>query len=351
MVSEIDSVIGVDTEFFFRSSFFRIPCLMQFSTGRSIYVVDLRSPLNLARLESVLLNPSIRKVMHGIGEDIKLMNYMLGIVPNNVVDTQLAGSFLSDDTQISYESMVNQYLDVTLDQSSSVSTSDWTKRPLTAKQLRYAKEDVRFLVPLWNHLHGKLESLGRTRWFFEEMQHVLQSPEKTPREGFESIRGVSRMGSHDRGLVYAVAEWRETFARRRNLPRSWIARDDDLLEAVGTQRKPSRDVTAKSGTKSGERLKRSVLNAKRFLKEFGSELVELQGGDSRLSKQVKGRLRDIVVEKSQECGIARGLLGSQSRLLAWSKHYLQEQEFPANFGQWRDNLIGAEVRNVLNGLL
>ena len=54
---------------------------MQLATADAIALVDLVAPLNIERLEQILLDPKITKVAHGSSEDLLMLRQCFGVVP------------------------------------------------------------------------------------------------------------------------------------------------------------------------------------------------------------------------------------------------------------------------------
>jgi ribonuclease D len=109
--------------------------------------------------------------------------------------------------------------------------TDWSRRPLTDRQLKYALDDVVPLRRVYEKLAIRLETSGRASWLEEEMAE-LTDPETYRLEPASSWRRLKVRSNSRRllALVRELASWRETTAQQRNLPRSRVLRDEQLLE-------------------------------------------------------------------------------------------------------------------------
>lgn len=349
ITQEFSDVVGVDTEFYIRRTFFRIPCLCQVATSQQSYLIDLIAPLNLKAIERLMQDPTVQKVLHAAGEDLKVFGHLFGEPPSNVVDTQIAHAFVTPDDQRSYHGIVNEHLQVGLSSSSSVTTSNWNHRPLTQEQIQYAIDDVQFLVPLRNLLFERLRALGRLEWFHEEMRLFLSSQNENHGFDLVSVTGLRSLTRNEQSLVVMLAEWRESSARRNDIPRGWVASDEQLVWSVQQRRKSVAKFRRELGTRLGLRLHRKVNNlvqlADKDPKKIPHVHVESQKYNRRSS--TISELKKIVRSKSEQLEMSRNLLGNQNNIVAWANHYSKWQVFPPSFGRWRDLVLGREFRQVL----
>ena len=66
--------------------------------------------------------------------------------------------------------------------------TEWRDRPLTPQQIRYAFDDVRYLLPVWDALAQRLGKLGRLDWAREEFARLAAVA------GLVHVRAVERLG-------------------------------------------------------------------------------------------------------------------------------------------------------------
>ena len=81
--------------------------------------------------------------------------------PGNLFDLQLAAGLAGLAYPLGHGTLVHQVLGVQLAKGETL--TEWRHRPLTSGQIRYAFDDVRYLLPVWQRLSARLEELGRAR--------------------------------------------------------------------------------------------------------------------------------------------------------------------------------------------
>jgi ribonuclease D len=220
----------LDTEFLRESTYYPRLCLLQLATDDTIACID---PLALPQLEplaEILFDPAILKVFHACGQDMEIFYHGYGKLPQPVFDTQLAAPLLGLPSQPSYASLVQELLGTTL--SKSHTRTDWSRRPLSAAQIEYALDDVRYLGPLYLKLRAELERRGRFAWLAEDFA-ALSDPERyrnPPELAWRRIRATGKMSGRRLAILKALAAWREERARRDDRPRGWLLPDEALLD-------------------------------------------------------------------------------------------------------------------------
>jgi len=221
--------VALDTEFMREKTYFPQLCLVQAATLDQIACIDpLKVDVRL--LEPLLHDPAVTKVFHAASQDMELFYHELGQVPAPVFDTQIAASMLGYGEQVGYANLVKAMLDRELDKSQT--RTDWSRRPLDERQIRYAADDVRYLATLFNRLLHELERNDRMQWLCPEME-ALSDPnqyEVDPDSAWQRVSGVKRLKPRQRAVARTVAAWRERVARESNRPRRWILSDDLLLD-------------------------------------------------------------------------------------------------------------------------
>ena len=147
--------IAVDLEFLREKSYYAKLCLIQVAAPDTAAIIDPLAPgIELEAFFAVLHNPEVVKVFHSGRQDIEIIYHQAGFIPEPLFDTQTAAQVFGFGEAISYENLVKTILGIQLDKSCRL--SDWSLRPLDAKQLEYALSDVTHLVPVYEHLRGKL---------------------------------------------------------------------------------------------------------------------------------------------------------------------------------------------------
>lgn len=134
--------VAVDTEFLREKTYHSRLCLVQVATPEETVAIDPLAIRDKAPLADLLADPSTIKVFHACTQDMEVLLQSLGVLPAPIFDTQVAAAFLGERQQISYNGLVHAFCGVTLPKSESL--TDWSRRPLTEKQLEYALDDVRY---------------------------------------------------------------------------------------------------------------------------------------------------------------------------------------------------------------
>jgi ribonuclease D len=231
--------VGLDTEFLRERTYFAQLCLLQLSVADGAFCVDTLALPDLTLLRPTLTDPAIAKVLHAARQDLEVLWPATGPVVG-LFDTQVAAALIGLPAQIGYGDLVHRLLDVSLHKAET--RTDWSRRPLSAAQLAYAIDDVRYLLPLRERLSGRLEQLGRSEWFAEEMADLdaIGSFEVDPSQAFRRFKGFGELDPERQRLATALSAWREQRAISSDRPRNWILADAALRDIVmRAPRKPA----------------------------------------------------------------------------------------------------------------
>lgn len=241
----------VDTEFLRESTFYSILCLIQVSTDDDEAIIDpLAKGIDLAPLVKMLMDPKITKVMHAARQDLEIFYHMIGKVPTPVFDSQISAMALGYGDSISYQALVKGRLDRELDKGARF--TDWSKRPLSEKQLKYALGDVTHLRDLYPGLVTELEERGRLAWVLEEMEPQMQASlyENNPETAWERLK-IRRPKRDYLAVLKAAAAWRERKAIDRDIPRRRILKDDALYDIAQQKPRTLKALAALRGVPNG----------------------------------------------------------------------------------------------------
>src|ERR1700737_2247561 len=165
------SFIAVDTEFMRERTYWPILCLVQVAGPEEAAAIDALAPgIDLTPLQALMEDRSILKVFHAARQDVEIFFNLSGTVPEPLFDTQIAAMVCGFGNAASYETLVAKLAKASLDKSSRF--TDWSHRPLTDRQIRYALADVVHLRTVYEKLQQQLASNGRASWFAEEMAEL-----------------------------------------------------------------------------------------------------------------------------------------------------------------------------------
>ncbi len=222
--------VTVDTEFMRDRTYWPQLCLVQVASPAAAVAIDPLAPdMDLAPLYAVMNDSSILKVFHAARQDIEIFYNATGKVPVPIFDTQVAAMVCGFGESASYETLAAKLAGAHIDKTSRF--TDWSHRPLTERQLKYAIADVAHLRMVYDKLSAQLDRTDRHGWLDEEMA-VLTDPATyrlAPADAWKRLK-VRSSNRRMLALVRELAAWRETAAQQRDLPRSRIIRDEALLE-------------------------------------------------------------------------------------------------------------------------
>ncbi len=224
--------ITVDTEFMRESTYWPKLCVVQVAgggNGPAVAIDAIAKNLDLAPLFALFADPEIIKVLHAGRQDMEIFHNLAGRLPAPLFDTQVAAMVCGFGDQASYETLALKLANARIDKSSRF--TDWSRRPLTRRQIDYALADVTHLRGVYEKLSERLVANGRAEWLAGEMD-ILTSPatyDMPPEKAFRRIKIRSR----DRrflAVMRELAAWREKEAQRMDIPRGRVVRDEALME-------------------------------------------------------------------------------------------------------------------------
>jgi len=222
--------ITVDTEFLRETTYYPLLCVAQMASADEAVVVDaIAEGLDLKPFYELMANERVLKVFHAARQDIEIVWHEAGLIPHPIFDTQVAAMVLGYGDSISYDQLVQRVTGDTLDKSHRF--TDWSKRPLSPAQVKYAISDVTHLRDVFEALDADLHKRGRAEWVGEEME-VLTSPDTyrvEPELAWQRLKTRARKPK-ELAVLMEVAAWREREAQTRDVPRGRVLKDDVVGE-------------------------------------------------------------------------------------------------------------------------
>ena len=226
--------LALDTEFVGEESFVPKLELIQVATEGTAAIIDfpaVQSGRALDGFWEIVCDSRIQKVVHAGRQDLDLFAVHAGRIPKPFFDTQIAAAMVGFGPQVAYANLVQRVHGKRLDKAHTF--TNWSARPLSQDQLAYALEDVTFLLAIHDHLRTRLSNLGRLQWADEEfsrLEGVVGEARREPQERYQRIRGWDQLKPKSTAVLRELAAWREGEAKRRNVPRSRVVRDEVLLQ-------------------------------------------------------------------------------------------------------------------------
>jgi ribonuclease D len=346
--------VAVDTEFMRERTYWPILCLVQVAGAEEAVAIDALAPgIDLAPLLTLMADRRTLKVFHAARQDIEIFFNLSGAVPTPLFDTQIAAMVCGFGDAASYETLVGKLAHATLDKSSRF--TDWSRRPLTERQIRYALADVVHLRTVYETLQQRLASNGRASWFAEEMAE-LSNPEmyrSDPLDAWRRFRLRGRVDPKFFAVLREVAAWRETAARHRDLPRGRIMRDEAVLEiashvprtieALGRTRSLGKGVAeGKLGNEILEAIQRG------FAEATPSQLPPMRADPPPRIGPLLDLLRVLLKQRCEDHQVAQKLLASAEDLEAIAA----DDDAPVKaLSGWRREIFGKDALALKHGRL
>ena len=220
--------IAIDTEFYWRYTYYPVFCLLQIATNEDVYIFDLiKTKIDVSRLNSIFFDYDICKIMHSADNDVRILKHFFKSQFNNIFDTQVAYDFLGSIHQISLKNLLANLKLIKLDKKEKL--SDWRKRPLTEKQIEYAVSDVIYLHAARDDLINKMQENGNYTYFKEEMKSsFINVGFPIAKNAFQKIRNFHNIEGKMFSNVVSLSNWREDLAQRRNIRVNDILSDKDI---------------------------------------------------------------------------------------------------------------------------
>lgn len=364
---ELDSACGIlaeapyitiDTEFMRERTYWPKLCLLQLARAagnwgeEAVFLIDPMADIDLEPVFTLMADTSTLKVFHAARQDIEIFVNLAGVVPIPIFDTQVAAMVCGYGDQVGYETLVKRIANAQLDKSSRF--TDWARRPLSSKQLNYAAGDVTHLRVVYESLGDQLEKSGRSSWVEAEMA-VLRALSTYVVDPDEAWRRVKTRSNDSRFLavVKSLAKWREDEARKRDVPRGRILKDDAVLE-IAANRPKTREQLLGSRSLQREGRKPEVCDAILAAVVAGEEAPPEQPPHNprhhmppRPGAQALSDLLKVLLKaKADKLGVAQRLIASSSDLEDLAQGL--RDGIKALEG-WRMEAFGQEALRLING--
>jgi len=349
--------VTLDTEFLRERTYYAKLCLVQMALpgkgAERAYVIDpLAEGLSLTPLFELMKNPAVVKVFHAARQDLEIFFIDGGVIPAPLFDTQIAAMVCGFGEQVGYETLVKKIARAPLDKTSRF--TDWSMRPLSEAQLKYALDDVTHLRQIYEHLTKEIGKSGRSPWVAEEMA-ILSSPETyvtRPDEAWHRIRTRGQSGKF-MAIVRELARFREDFAQSRNIPRSRVYKDDALLELASTKPESiealGRSRLLLREARRGEIADGILAAVKTALSLSPKDWPRPETEDEPLqvNPALADLLRVLIKARADEAGVAQKLIAPTSELDAIAAG---RRDLPCLTG-WRFEIFGRDALRLCNGEL
>jgi ribonuclease D len=348
--------VAVDTEFMRENTYWPDLCLIQVASSEEAAAIDPKADgIDLKPLLDLFVaNEDILKVFHAGGQDLEIIHNLTGKVPHPLFDTQIAAMALGHGEQIGYSNLIESLLGHSLDKGARF--TDWSRRPLDKRQIDYAIADVTHLAAVFPRMVEKLKKTGRGAWLDEEMERLADASNFAfaAEDAWKRLKLPSRNPAV-LGRLKAVAAWRETEARSKNLPRGRIIKDDTLTEIVLHPPKTQDDLGRIRGLSAGWKANDigarliAAIEAAKPLDQ--SELPDREPKRPGLTKDgalVSDLLKLLLKIRAKETGVAARLIARSDELEALAAGVRKNLNILRG---WRYEQFGKDALDLVEGRL
>lgn len=342
--------LTLDTEFIRENTYFPKLCLIQIATDNVLACIDPLSIEDLQPLFIWLTDPKRVKVLHSAWQDLELLYHTSGgLLPTPIFDTQVAAAIVGMGDQMGYGRLVEACVGIDLEKSQA--RTDWAQRPLTAEQLEYAIDDVRYLRDVYLFLRHEIQHLGRERWLTKALQRLMDSHTYAidVQTCWQRVRNLQILKPAQLVVLRELAKWREQSAVQQNIPRRWIVNDELLLELARKQPqsieaiKVLRGMTEELAQQYGGTWLQCIQVAKAVDKEHWPQLPKRRKLDNDL-QQVADLLMLVLQHIAQQHDLAPHLIATRpqiEKMLTENRTQLAED--------WRGALVNDTFKAILHG--
>lgn len=350
LVSE--KFICVDTEFIREKYYHPKLCLIQLgdTKGNGWAIDPLVENIDLQPVYELFLNENVLKVFHSPRQDFEIIFNILNKIPKPIFDTQSAAMACGFGDAASYESLVNNIVNINLDKSARF--TDWQLRPLSKKQIDYAISDVTHLSKVYNYLLENMTKNGRLEWIREEVHKFfdLNIYVTEPNNAWKRIKFYSS-NKTTMSIFKEIAQMREELAKELNVPRNKIMRDDIIIKLA---KNPPKDLTEFDGLRGMNLRNMNNSHKALILKSIETGKKSQNTGwlnnnikSNNASKAVIDILKIILLSCAEKHNISPLLIANKEDI---KQIALGEKNVKALKG-WRYEIFGSSALKLIEGSL
>lgn len=342
--------LAIDTEFTRRTTYYAKLALIQIASDERRVLIDPLKIDDWQPLKDLFASAEIH-IFHAALEDLEVFRTELGSLPEPLFDTQIAAAFCGLGDSLSYAALVELLHKVQLEKGET--TSDWMRRPLSDSQVGYALDDVEWLQQTHAELLEQLEKTDKLKWMQAYCQKTIENmrQELDPDLAYLKLKGAWRLSPEQLNIAAHLCKWREISARSLDKPKSWIIKDQVILEVSKRAPENASELQHRAGLapESVRRYGRQLLTEIETAHAEAEEVTPPpQPIDSSQRKQLK-MLQQRVEGLAQEMQMANRLIASKSDLEGLIRWQAQQanQPMPSMLQDWRAETFAPELIKLL----
>ena len=357
-LAELEGVpyVTLDTEFLRDATYYPKLCLIQMAApkeGAEAIIDPLADGLDLTPFYDFMKRPEIIKVLHASRQDIEIFFLQGGVIPAPLFDTQVAAMVCGFGDSASYETLSRKIAKVEIDKSARF--TDWSRRPLSKRQLEYALADVTHLRTIYEKMVAQLKRTGRESWVAEEVA-ALQDPALYRIEPELAWKRLKPRTTNKRflAMLASIAAWREREAQARDIPRGRVLKDEAISEIAAH---PPEDGEALekvravpkgfAGSRMGKGLVEAIEAGRTAPPPDG---IEDGGGHVRRRREPSPAAIDLLKTllrlRAEAAGVAPRLIANAEDI---EKLAANEEDGVAALTGWRAEVFGNDARLLRKG--
>lgn len=348
--------VAVDTEFMRENTYWPELCLVQIANTEEAAAIDpMAKGLDMKPLLDLLVeNDDVLKVFHAGGQDIEIVYNLTGKTPYPLFDTQIAAMALGQGEQIGYSNLVDSWLGIAVDKGARF--TDWSRRPLDARQIEYAIGDVTHLSAIFPKMLERLKKTGRGGWLDQEMERLADPANyaNDPELAWKRVKIAGRK-PEVLGRLKAIAKWRELEAQGKDLPRGRIVKDETLADLAGHPPRKQADLAKVRGLSAtwaaneiGARLMAAIDGAEPMGADEMPVRDDRKPGLGREGALVADLLKLLLKIRARDIDVAPRLLARGEELDALAAG---QRAGLAMLDGWRFDQFGRDAVDLVEGRL
>jgi len=338
-----EDFVCIDTEFIPEKTYKPKLELIQIGIQGDAYLVDFRENESIGKelLEALSEMNHITVVFHALINDMQIIFNIIGTIPKNVFDSQIAAKFCGFRNP-SYGQLVDSLMEIKLDKS--MQRTNWSNRPLTDKEIEYASNDVTYLQEIYQILLSKLKENGNLEKYEEEINKYNYVDYYLPVDDTDLWKTMAGGLSERIELVRLkfLAAWREQRAKKKDKVPSMLIKNKDLklIAKLGRDWESDRTLGRYKGLAFG--INPSLEKAENSPNNSWPNVPELP---KKIDQKIILVLRAVRDQISVNSGIDASVICPTHVLENFDSENIPESLRTG----WRASLFTEHALNVLNG--